>query len=174
MCAWFVQHGLSDGFTVNNFFFFFFSFLHFSALHFCRLPFTANKTHTWTNNNSQFSWALHSLLLVLPVADVAAVAHSTHSLVQTIRIISVWILFIFFAHTFSQQQCTITLFIHTHAHIHTRTRSCRCVFRYVMLCVLACSRVCAFDFFFLFLLSSFTSLIHSLFLSVRACVCFCE
>lgn len=167
-----------DGFTVNTTFFLFFSFLLRTSLLFVLLPFTANKTHTWTNNNSQFSWALHSLLLVLPVADVAAaaataaVAHSTHSLVQTIRIILVWILFIFFAHAFSQQHSALLHYSFTLTLTYSVLSLCFATLRYVMCAgALAHSRMCAFDD--VFSSSQFLRISHPFSVSLYSFLCMC-
>lgn len=71
----------------------------------------------------------------------------TNSLVQTIRIILVWILFIFFAHAFSQQQCYDTLALTL---TYSLLSLCSATLRYVRCAgALACSRMCAFDDFFL-------------------------
>lgn len=165
-------------FTVNTEVFFrFFSFLLRTSLLFSRLPFTANKTHTWTNNNSQFSWVLHSLLLVLPVADdVAAVAHSTHQLTCTNYTNYFGLNFVYLLCTRIQSTAVHYNTIHSHSHSHSRTHCYRCVpLRYAMLGVLARSlvRVCVhLMIFFSLLLSLIASLVRSLFRSVRfLCMC---
>lgn len=134
----------------------------------------ANKTHTWTNNNSQFSWVLHSLLLVLPVADVAAVAHSTHTLTHLYKLYELfWFEFCLSSlHTHSVSS-SAPLHYSIHTNTHTCTRCYRCVsLRYVVcyVCWRARSlvRVCVHLIFFL--LSLFASLIRSLSV-VRFCAC---
>lgn len=134
--------------------------------------------------------------LVLPVAAAAvAFAHSTHTnsltCIETIRIILVWILFIFFAHTRAHTrtriQSTVVHYstIHSHSYSYSRahmysTHSYRCVsLRCVvnvcagaLMCSFICSLayVCAFDIFRLFLLGFFISHPFSVFVWMCACV----
>lgn len=145
------------------------------------------------NNNSQFGWILHSLLLMLLVAVVVIALcpfHKTLTLTTTCvyntitNDFSVWILFICFAHAYMQSiECTITLF-HIHMSVvHTYNISCvlfspfRCVYR---VHVLADVRVCIHLIFFSFVRSSSSSALFSfvvshpfsLFVSfIRLCMC---
>lgn len=136
-------------------------FLSFFFIVFSLLPFTANKTHTWTNNNSQFGWILHSLLLVLlPVTVFVAVAyaHSTHTHTLTCKNYTnnFGLDFVYLLCTHIQS----TLHYYTiRSHSHVLTILCRCV-----LAALATSfaYVCIWFFF----LSVSSSLIRSLHLLV--------
>lgn len=95
-------------FTVNIFFFFF-SFSLFCHSH--RTKHTLEQTTT-ANLVEYTTFSFASAASDRCCCCLCPFHTHTRSHLQTVQIILVWILFIFFAHAFSKQ-CTITLFTHT-------------------------------------------------------------